>query len=85
MVADLRVHGSFGQLCNEWGTGQRFTKPTHPWTNGQVERMNRTVKEATIKRFQYETTEELNSHLHTLLLYHTYIMYPTMYDPGRSG
>ena len=58
----------FGQLCDEWGIEQRFTKPAHPWTNGQVERMNRTVKEATIKRFHYETTEELNAHLQTFLL-----------------
>jgi transposase InsO family protein len=28
----------------------RLTKPNHPWTNGQVERMNRTIKDATTKR-----------------------------------
>ena len=56
-----------GQLCDEWGIEQRFTKPAHPWTNGQVERMNRTVKEATIKRFHYETTDQLNTHLQTFL------------------
>ena len=33
----------------------RLTKPRHPWTNGQVERMNRTIKDATVKRFYYET------------------------------
>ena len=55
------------QLCEEWGIEQRFTKPAHPWTNGQVERMNRTVKEATIKRFHYETTDQLNTHLQTFL------------------
>ena len=27
----------------------RLTKPKHPWTNGQVERMNRTIKDATVK------------------------------------
>ena len=52
-----------GQLCDEWGIKQRFTQPAHPWTNGQVERMNRTLKEATIKRFHYESTVQLNSHL----------------------
>ncbi len=57
-----------GQLCAEWGMEQRFTKPAHPWTNGQVERMNRTLKEATIKRFHYETTAQLNAHLQTFLL-----------------
>ena len=61
-----------GQLCDAWGIAQRFTKPAHPWTNGQVERMNRTVKEATIKRFHYETTEQLNVHLITFLLAYNY-------------
>ncbi len=56
-----------GQLCDEWGIEQRFTKPAHPWTNGHVERMNRTVKEATIKRFHYETTDQLNTHLQPFL------------------
>ena len=57
-----------GQLCDERGIEQRFTQPAHPWTNGQVERMNRTLKEATIKRFHYETTAQLNTHLQTFLL-----------------
>ena len=56
-----------GQLCDAWGIEQRFTKPVHPWTNGQVERMNRTLKEATIKRFHYETTDQLNVHLQSFL------------------
>ena len=39
----------------------RLTKPKHPWTNGQVERMNRTIKDATVKRFYYETHDQLRS------------------------
>ncbi len=32
------------------GIERRLTKPNHPWTNGQVERMNRTIKDATVIR-----------------------------------
>ena len=42
---------SFDRICREYGVEHRLTKPAHPWTNGQVERMNRTIKEATVKRF----------------------------------
>lgn len=42
-----------------------MTKPRHPWTNGQVERMNRTLKDATVKRFHYETHDQLRIHLPT--------------------
>ena len=40
----------FDRVCDEHGIEHRLTKPYHPWTNGQAERMNRTVKDATIKR-----------------------------------
>lgn len=46
----------------------RLTKPAHPWTNSQIERMNRTIKEATVQRFHYQTTDELNKHLPAFLL-----------------
>jgi len=38
----------FDRVCHENGIEHRLTKIAHPWTNGQVERMNRTIKEATI-------------------------------------
>jgi transposase InsO family protein len=40
----------FQEICRANGIEHRLTKPNHPWTNGQVERMNRTLKEATVKR-----------------------------------
>ncbi len=45
------------------GIEHRQTKVKHPWTNGQVEHMNRTIKEATVKRFHYESHNELSNHL----------------------
>ena len=41
----------FDLRCREHGIEHRFTKINHPWTNGQVERMNRTIKDATVKRY----------------------------------
>ena len=45
----------------------RLTKPNHPWSNGQVERMNRTLKEATVKRYHYESHDQLREHLQTFV------------------
>jgi transposase InsO family protein len=53
----------FDRVCEEHGIEHRLTKVNHPWTNGQVERMNRTIKEATVKRYHYETHDELKEHL----------------------
>ena len=39
-----------------------------PWTNGQAERMNRTVKEATVKRFHYDRHDQLRNHLEAFVL-----------------
>ena len=53
----------FAKRCRENGIEHRFTKINHPWTNGQVERMNRTIKDATVKRFHYDDHEQLRRHL----------------------
>ena len=54
---------AFEYACAENNIDHRLTKPKHPWTNGQVERMNRTIKDATVKRFYYETHDQLRTHL----------------------
>ncbi len=47
----------FDRRCQENGIEHRLTKIKHPWTNGQVERMNRTIKEVTVKRYHYDSHE----------------------------
>jgi transposase InsO family protein len=61
-TARYRVH-RFDQICRAHGIEHRLTKPNHPWTNGQVERMNRTLKEATVNRYHYDSHEQLRAHL----------------------
>lgn len=58
----------FDRLCNALGIEHRLTKINHPWTNGQVERMNRTLKDATVKRHYYQSHDALKKHLHTFLM-----------------
>jgi len=54
---------AFEHACARLDIDHRLTKPKHPWTNGQVERMNRTLKDATAKRYYYETHDQLRTHL----------------------
>jgi transposase InsO family protein len=61
-TARLRGH-PFDRVCREHGIEHRLTKPNHPWTSGQVERMNRTIKDATVKRYHYESHHQLVRHL----------------------
>ena len=58
----FRAH-AFEYTCAKADIDHRLTKPKHSWTNGQVERMNRTIKDATVKHFYYETHNQLRSHL----------------------
>src|SRR5271154_6313065 len=54
---------AFEYACAQNEVDHRLTKPKHPWTNGQVERMNPTLKDATVKRYFYETHVQLRNHL----------------------
>ncbi len=58
----------FDRICRAHHIEHRLTQICHPWTNGQVERMNRTIKDATVKRYYYESHEQLKAHLQAFLM-----------------
>ncbi len=75
-VADIKAMLKAGQpfrcvgfdlVCARHDIDHRLTKPNHPWTNGQVERMNRTIKEATVRRFYYDAHDQLRTHLNAFV------------------
>ncbi|MBN8708079.1 MAG: IS481 family transposase [Verrucomicrobia bacterium] len=62
----FRAH-AFELACARHDIDHRLTKPNHPWTNGQVERMNRTIKEATVRTYHYDDHSQLRQHLSAFL------------------
>ena len=62
----FRAH-AFEYACAQNDVDHRLTKPRHPWTNGQVERMNRTIKDATVRRYHYDRPDQLRAHLATFV------------------
>lgn len=57
----------FDMRRRENGIEHRLTQAGHPWTNGQVERMNRTLKDATVKRHHDASHHQLREHLDTFI------------------
>lgn len=53
----------FDMICEASGIEPTRTRSRHPWTNGQVKRMSRTIKEATVKRFHYDSHNQLRGYL----------------------
>ena len=45
------------------GIEHRLAKPYHPWTNGQAERMNRTIKDATVRTYHYDDLQRQKAHV----------------------
>jgi len=62
----FRAH-SFELACAHADIQHRLTRPNHPWTNGQVERMNRTLNDATARRYHYGSHDQLRAHLRDFL------------------
>ena len=59
---NFRAH-SFESACAQNDIDHRLSKPRHAWTNGQVERMNRTIEDATVERYHSDSHEQLRAHL----------------------
>ena len=67
----------FDMISEANGFEHRLTKRNHPWSHedrktirwiafpngGQVERMNRTIKDATVRRFHYDSHDQLRTPL----------------------
>lgn len=58
---------AFQEICTENNTIHKTTRFRHPWTNGQVERMNRTIKDATTRQYHYDSQTQLKQHLYDFL------------------
>ncbi|MCS6893097.1 MAG: integrase core domain-containing protein [Deltaproteobacteria bacterium] len=52
----------------ERGIAYRLTKFRHPYTDGMVEGFNKKVKNGTVRKYYYETREELKKHLSYYLI-----------------
>jgi transposase InsO family protein len=48
------------------GIDHRLTRLNRPWINGQIERMNRTIKDATVKRYHGDSHDQLWQQLQVL-------------------
>jgi transposase InsO family protein len=53
----------FDLVCRRNGIEHRLTKPYHPWTNGQADRMIRSIKETTVRAFHYEDIWAMRRHV----------------------
>jgi transposase-like protein len=71
LAEHLRPKGKqhlFDKICSENGIIHKLTQFRHPWTNGQVERFNRTIKEETIRKYHYGNIEQLKKHIYDFVL-----------------
>ena len=57
----------FTQACQKHGIRHKTTRPYRPQTHGQVERMNRTIKDTTTKIDHYDSVDQLKIHLNSCM------------------
>ena len=71
LAEHLRPKGKayiFDRACEAHGVRHKLTKFRHPWTNGQVEDFNKTIKVHTTKAYHYDSIEELMKHLMAFII-----------------
>jgi len=62
----------FDKECNKDNIKHRLTAPYTPATNGMVERVNGTIKNATIKAEQYDNIVDIKKDLDKFLIYYNF-------------
>ena len=62
----------FDEMCRLNGIQHRLTKFRHPWTNGQVEAFNKTLKNHTTRAYHYESVAQMRRHMMAFLLVYNF-------------
>lgn len=62
----------FNIRCRENEIEHRLNRVRHPWSNGQIERMSQTIKEAIATRYHYDSHTQLAAHFHDFISAYNY-------------
>jgi len=61
---------AFDKICEEFDIEHRLTNPYSPWTNWMVEKVNDTIKSATIKKIEYDSAQSMINDLIRFMIYY---------------
>jgi IS30 family transposase len=75
----IKLH-PFVALCQEHKIEHRTTLVKHPRTNGMVEAMNKKIKANTVKRFHYDSVDQLKYHLFAYLMNYNFNLNTALLD-----